>query len=186
MTKLHIHPSGALWLAGLYVIARQNPASYLIPIIFHELCHILATLALRKKIASIDIGMGGLCIDIKGALSYKEQQLISLAGPLGSILLYFLLRSLYPACALISLALGIINLLPFSSFDGRGIIYPMLINLLDIERCEKICRVFDIVGTVLLSAAAITALVLTRYNASVMLLAVYLFSLTFLRNDGIF
>ncbi len=186
MTKLNIHPSSALWIAGLFAIARHNPVSYLFPIIFHELCHIAAMLALGRKIASIDIGMGGLCIDVKGALSYKEQQLISLSGPLGSILLYVLLRSVYPTCALISLALGIINLLPLSSFDGRGVIYPILINVLDIETCDKFCRVLDIVGTVFLTAAALSALILTRYNASVMLLAVYLFSLTFLKNDGIF
>lgn len=186
MSKVRIHPSCAIWLTGLFILSEKAPLNYLLPIIFHELCHISAVFILKRKIGNIDFGGSGICISVKGALSYKEQQTVSLAGPLGSLLLYLFLKNAYPECALISLALGIINLLPFSSFDGRGIIFPLLASLLDITKCEKICRVLDIAGTFILSAFAITALVLTRYNASVMFLAIYMFSLTFLKNDGIF
>ncbi len=186
MNKVRIHPSCALWLMGLFVVSRQNPVNYLLPIIFHEICHTAVLLALGRKIAYISFGASGLCINVKGALSYKEQQIVSASGPLGSFLLYAVLRTVYPAAALISLALGIINLLPFSSFDGRGIIYPVLVGTLDIAKCEKVCRVLDIAGTVFLLTIAVAALVLTRYNVSVMLLAIYMFSLTFLKNDGIF
>lgn len=186
MNKVRIHPSCALWLIGLFVVSKQNPVSYLLPIIFHELCHTGALFVLGRKIAYISFGASGLCINVKGALNYKEQQIVSVAGPLGSFLLYVVLRTAFPTAALISLALGIINLLPFSSFDGRGIIYPILVGALDITKCEKVCRVFDIAGTVFLLVIAVAALVLTRYNASVMFLAIYLFSITFLKNDGIF
>ncbi len=186
MNKVRIHPSCALWLTGLFIIAKENPVNYLLPIFFHELCHIAALLALGEDIEDITFGASGLCINVKGALSYKKQQMVSSAGPLGSFLLYIMLRTVYPACAVISLVLCIINLLPFSSFDGRGIIYPVLVNAFDIVKCEKICRITDIAGTVILLAAAVFALAVTRYNASVMFLAIYLFSLTFLKNDGIF
>ncbi len=186
MSKIRIHPSCGIWLTGLFAIARQTAMSYIVPILFHELCHVAALLMLGRSISLISLGASGLCINVRGALSYRQQAVISASGPLGSIILYLILHRLSPVCATVSLSLGIINLLPLSSFDGRGILYPFLANTLGVTKCESICRVLDIAGTVILTALALTALVLTRANTSVMLLAIYLFSLTFLKNDGIF
>lgn len=186
MIKIKIHPSSALWLGGLIAIGVKNPAGYFLPIVFHELCHVAAAILLKRKIAALTLGASGLLIDIKGVLSYAEQLVISASGPLGSLLLYALLRNVYPSCALISLALGIINLIPFSTFDGRGILYPALCSILPSDKCERAFRVIDVLGVAALMLFATSALVLTRYNASVLFIAIYMFALTFLKNDGIF
>ena len=186
MKKFHINPSCAFWIIGILAIFKKNALFYLLPITFHETSHIIAIVLLKKKISKFSLSCTGLNIDIRGSLSYNEQIIISLAGPLGSILFYFLLAPFYENFANVSLALGLLNLLPISSLDGSGILYPLIANQISFDVSEKIRRIIDIAGTVLFFTLAVFALVITRYNFSVLFMAIYIFALTFLRKENLF
>ena len=92
---------------------------------FHELGHIFAARVLHVPFRQMRIDLMGARLEIGGRmLSYKEEWLLAMAGPLASFLaagVGLVFRelselSLYFSCA--SLLLGGLNLLPIRSFDG--------------------------------------------------------------------
>lgn len=101
----------------------------------HEFCHIAAILLLNGKIRRITVGAGGCVIDTQ-PLTYRQQFVSILAGPLGGISL-LLFRRLLPEAALCGLIHSLYNLIPIMPLDG-GRLLKLLLEVLVPDKAEKV------------------------------------------------
>ncbi len=83
----------------------------------HEAAHVLCVRACGGSITRFEIRLGGaqLCAE---QLTARAQLLSTLAGPAASLLLGAATLRLWPRLAILSLLLGLFNLLPLPALDG--------------------------------------------------------------------
>ncbi len=132
----------ALFASFIFIV---KPPGYTLPaiaaIILHEVGHLVAARVLKVPMNYMEIGIGGVSLRTRSAaISYTQELLLCVAGPLINLLSYALIRlgALHSGCsndmllwfADISLALGILNLIPIEGFDGSRIIFCLLTQTL--------------------------------------------------------
>lgn len=116
------------------VIASLGAAS------LHEIGHMLAAVWLGIPLRSLDIGMFGASLKVRGVLiSYPKEFLLCAAGPamnfLSAVIVIMLSekRGYYSDVgewfACVSLMLGILNLIPAEGFDGGRILHVVLTSM---------------------------------------------------------
>ena len=105
--------------------------------LFHELCHYLAIRLAGGKVTGVSITHNGAVMQVT-PLSARQELVCSLAGPAGSILLFFCCQWI-PRTALCAGVQGFFNLLPMYPLDG-GRIYRILMNFWFPRLGARICR----------------------------------------------
>lgn len=120
-----------LALPWQWVLAAAGAAA------FHELCHVLAVLALGGSLRGLRIGAKGAVL--RASAMEPGQILVStLAGPLGSLSLVWLAGRL-PRLAFCGLAQGLYNLLPLPGLDGGQLLSCGAHLLLSPSWAERVC-----------------------------------------------
>lgn len=114
--------------------------------ILHELAHILVASLLKVKIDEIILLPVGVTAKYTGRIKIKKEMLISLAGPLLSIVLaIFLKNELHKS---INILIAILNLIPIYPLDGGRIIRAFIIPLAGYKKgiiiCSNISKIFAI------------------------------------------
>ena len=105
--------------------------------VLHELGHMLAAALLGIPLRSLDVGMFGASLKVRGSLiSYPKEFLLCAAGPAMNFLsavTVILISEKRGYCgevgewfACVSLMLGFLNLIPAEGFDGGRILYVAL------------------------------------------------------------
>lgn len=90
----------------------------IIAIILHELSHILMARLHGLKIKRVGLSWKGPYV-VRESGTLQENFDVSMAGPLGNLLLAALFGSLAPTFGLANLVIGGVNLLPIPSSDGK-------------------------------------------------------------------
>lgn len=122
----------------------------LIACTLHELGHLLVLSCMGVRVRGVSLTVVGAEIQLKTPLSYGQELLAAMAGPLvnGILAVCFAQWSLFAG---INLLLAGFNLLPVGGLDGGRVLCCALAQVLDQERCFAICRrVEQMVVTVLL------------------------------------
>lgn len=119
-------PYGSFWL-------------FLVSVAFHEGAHILAMCFFRKKILTIECGLGGLLIRTE-PMSYLEELLTAAAGPVANLCLFLLSVGKFPVAAIVNGVLFAYNLLPIYPLDGGRILRSCLRMCLPISLCDGVER----------------------------------------------
>lgn len=175
--------------ALLYYLAPTDKLlAVLLPVIFHELGHLLALRLLGLRISRFRIELKGLCMEYRGYASGLGHALAAAAGPaLG--LLYALAASLLASryssawlelTAGVSLLLSAFNLLPALPLDGGRILYHLSAALFGERAAARVADVVSLaVGTVLLGLGAY--LMFRGFGLALELAAVWLLLSTGLR-----
>ena len=144
---------------------------------WHESGHMLAMLCCRCRPRSITIGAFGIRMEqnSKQSLGYRQNILVSLAGPAMNALAAVAALSLRAVeLAAVHLALMTFNLLPLSMLDGGQVLYCVLALRLDPVRASRILRIISYALLLLLYTAGFTFLLISGYNISLLLTALYL------------
>lgn len=113
----------------------------------------------------------------KHRLSYRQNAVISLAGPLGNLALasvFFVLNPENQIAIQSNLALGILHLLPIEPLDGGLAVHAFLRGKIAAGKADKICLVLSITLLLPLSILGFLILLQTRYNFSLLALSIYL------------
>lgn len=119
--------SALLLVALLFCLGdAENAAALLLPILTHELGHLLALWALGLPIRGFQIELRGLCIEYGGHTGALGHAFVALSGPLAGLAYAFALSRLGVRIgsdwaflsAGISLCLTLFNLLPALPLDG--------------------------------------------------------------------
>ena len=139
-----------LWFAFLVAIflsfnAPRIAIAVLLSIFLHESGHALVFALLGKKVRGIEMRGFGAQMLYRGTLSYREELLIALGGPLINILTGAICLFLFSGggefvviFASVNFFYGLSNLLPFPSYDGEKILYIVFTLAFGYTRGEKI------------------------------------------------
>ena len=145
---------GCLWYA-------VNPLGLFEPLVgamaLHELGHLLALRSYGVAVTGLSITALG-CVLQTRPMSWRSEALCAAAGPGASLLAALILAQLQPKLALVSLALGLFNLLPLWPLDGGRILRSLLLRryLPDtVQRIEMV--VSGILGAVAAALALFAA-----------------------------
>lgn len=154
MPKIKISLFSVVWFAVLLL----SDTPYLLPMLFavllHELGHLLCAVILKIRIRRFNMSMLGARFETEGKLSYTDEFLLAMAGPLfGSLgflltVRYALKYSSVPFCAdfllpfsMISLELTLFNLIPLSTLDGGRMLESLLCKTFSLDVANRILKI---------------------------------------------
>lgn len=142
----------------------------------HELGHVAAALVFggRAERLSLTIVGAELSLSYPTAMTYEQDSAVALAGPAANLLsggLLFLLNRHLPA--VLSLGVGIFNLMPILPLDGGRVLYGLLADKLDPDWADRLLTAAAGCLVGLLTGAGVIAAV--HYaNVTLLLTAVWL------------
>ena len=146
--RLLIQPLAIIYLIWMFFTDKSGIAAIsLLAAALHEVGHLVAARFLKIPIRAMRFDLLGARIDVKGRiLSYGEEWLLCMAGPLSS-LSFSLLGSFFwsngklaIAFSCASLLLGLLNLLPIQTFDGGRMLECALLSFSTPKRASSILR----------------------------------------------
>lgn len=153
-----------------------------LPILTHELGHVLALRLLGQRITGLTLDARGPCIRYEGSCSAAGHILAALAGPVGGAA-YALVGltgvEWLRQSAGLSLLLTAFNLLPLKPLDGGQVFYQLCVLTLGEIRGEELCRA---VSAVLLALLLTGGVLLAVWKKSTAPLAAAIWLLLF-RNE---
>ncbi len=166
------------FLALLFIVCLCFTAPHYFPALIlsvslHELGHIVAARLLKIRLSELKLGIFGAALRPSDALySYGDEIILCLGGPLFnflSVIISVLLFKLSPASLFVmsSLALGILNLLPVSGFDGGRVASALLHLIFSDSLADMIMRIISFF--VIFSLWCISLYLLLRVGASLSL-----------------
>ena len=149
-----------------YVVNIETAIAIALPVVVHELSHIIALRYFGLKVKSVRAELTGLCIDYCGFAKPLAHIAAAFAGPAGGFI-YAYAASLIAretGCAWmelsagISLLLSVFNLLPVLPLDGGRILLGLMTMLLGGQAGERITyRISFAITAVLLAAGTVLA-----------------------------
>ncbi|MBQ9687377.1 MAG: site-2 protease family protein [Oscillospiraceae bacterium] len=150
-----------LWLYVYYTGQAEMIPVVLIPVVIHELAHVLAILCLGMRIRAVRLELRGLCIEYSGDGGWTEHAIAAAAGPVAGFFYAAaagaLSRSGYGQwlrlSGEISFLLSAFNLIPVYPLDGGRIFFALAETFLEGDSGEILFRaVGNIAITVMLCA----------------------------------
>lgn len=154
MPRLKITPSFVIWISALIALRVPHLPSMALAVLLHELGHLLFAKLLKIKISSLTLSLLGARIKTEKNMSYSDEFLLALGGPLagflGSAVAFFISLKhrgntvvehfILPFCV-ISICLALFNLLPLDTLDGGRMLSSLLLSILSIRKAELVLSV---------------------------------------------
>ncbi len=185
------------WFVALitFIISLNAPSNVLVTVIsslLHETGHLLIMTSVGNKPKAVRFEITGMNIirqsDFK--ISTKNEILIALGGPLINFLCFLItviILCIYSnenilAFGCINLILMIFNLLPIKRLDGGMALYYVLSQKFDNLTCSKILKITSVFFIALIYIWGIYAFISSRYNISLIIIAIFL-TLSMLGNN---
>lgn len=146
--RFFIQPLALIYLLFMLFCDKSGMALIsLLAAALHEVGHLVAARFLKIPIGCMRFDLLGARIDVKGRiLSYGEEWLLCVAGPLSS-LIFSIIGSFFwshtrlaVAFSCASLILGLLNLLPIQTFDGGRMLECALLSFASPKRTGNILR----------------------------------------------
>lgn len=141
--------------------------AWLLAAIFHEFCHYFALKCFGIEILDIQLGAFGARIESE-PMKMKTNLICTMAGPVGSFLLFILIRW-FPEVAICGVVQGIYNFLPLYSVDGGFIVENVCKRLLPWKWAGRILCFIRLVIYVILLFAGVYFLISTLRVVPLML-----------------
>lgn len=185
--KLDVSPGFLLLLAGFWYLDREVGLLpwALLACVVHELGHIAAAVLLKGRVRGLSLSVVGaeLRFEYAGVLSYGEENLLALAGPVANLLLgavAYGMGAWLPA--ILSVGIGGFNLLPILPLDGGRVLYNVLSAHMEQPWPERVLTVLaGILAGILMGLGAIVAV--EYANVTLVLTSGWLL-IKILRNHG--
>lgn len=124
-------------------------------------------------------------------LSYREEALIASFGSLGNLLLILfgfglkilgVEHDLVYFLILCNMTIMVINMLPIGPLDGGRLFSSLLLMRFKFETVDKICEIVSTIFLIPFMLGGIYVLVITKYNLSLILSAIYLIFILYVNN----
>jgi len=160
----------------------------------HEAGHLLCMRAFSCAPEHIVLHAFGIdMVDRKSTGSYSRDALISLAGPIGNLLLFLAFLPAAPSAGLFLqsflAANGVLagfHLLPVAPLDGGQALFSLLSLRLGTEKAGTVVWILSFVVLLPLAVLGFWILLRSRYNFSLLFACVYLMMLLVLRRGRYF
>lgn len=177
--RLRISPLfGVTITALLYLDSGHLPLLCLIASALHEAGHILLLILFRQPPSSITVGLWGVRIERRRALSlgYGRCAAVSLAGPAVNLLtaLILWLAGAKGELTAVHATLGCLHLLPIETLDGGQALRQLVARVADEETADRILLRLSILLLFPMTLTGFAVLLYTGYNFSLLALCFYL------------
>lgn len=195
MKKVKISLLSIVWIAFLFISKTPFIFPLLCAVILHESGHLLCAKILKIEILSFDLSLLGARIKTKRELSYFDEMIFALAGPLMGFLGFAftfkiaLAGILHPFCkdflfpfSMLSLCLSIFNLVPLSSLDGGRILKCLLSLIFPLDIAEKIMSFFSLLTLLSLWMLSVYMMLKIANGVPMFIFCLIFFSKCFIRN----
>lgn len=149
--------------------------------LIHECGHLLAMAFFSIKPKEIKLRLFDIVIVANTDKSFIADFTITLCGPLMNFLTAFLFYFLSYPMFVISVFIGLFNLLPIESFDGGHALSLLLLKKLDVLSVRRVIKVLTFILLVPLFFIGVLILFYSKYNYSLLLISLYLFAILFLK-----
>lgn len=179
-----------------FILSLNAPANLLITIassLVHETGHLSMMLSLGNKPEKVKFELVGINIirNQQVAISIKNEILISLGGPLANAIIFvsccvmmcFFNGELIMTVACINLILMTFNLLPIKRLDGGIVLYYFLTQKFDIPFASLILKFTSVVFIALIYFWGFHILASSKYNISLIIIAIFLTLSLFCNNE---
>lgn len=179
-----------------YIISLKAPANVLITVLsslLHEIGHLSVMILVGNKPKTVKFELVGMNIIRQGNLkiSTKREIAISLGGPImnfiivivSCIYLCFCKNHIVMTGACINLILMTFNLLPIKSLDGGAVLYFLLSQHFESIICRRILKITSILFISIIYLWAVYVFIISRYNFSLIIIAIFLTISLFREND---
>lgn len=170
-------------MTAVLLLDRENRVIFcFLAAVLHELGHVLMMLLCGVRVRAIRLRLFDVLIKADDAPSFKADVLITLGGVAANFLFALLLYPIGMKVALPHLALGVFNLLPVMSLDGGHLLEIMMDKRFSPRTIAVTLRVTTLVFLLPLMTAGLYVLLNSGYNYSLLIIAIYLIVLLFLKN----
>ncbi|MBQ2971372.1 MAG: hypothetical protein IJE16_02350 [Ruminococcus sp.] len=149
--------------------------------LIHEGGHLLSMFIFSVKPRGIKLRLFDIVIDADSGKSFFADLVITLSGPLLNLLFAFVFYYIDYTMFVMNLLLGVFNLLPLESFDGGHALYLLLCRKFSVFTSLLIIRVLTFVLLVPMFILGVLVLFSSKYNYSLLLIALYLLAILFLK-----
>ena len=177
------------WFISLitFIISLNAPSNVLVTVfasLLHEMGHLLVMTSVGNKPQAVRFEITGMNIIRQPNLkiSTKNEVLIALGGPFINLICFLLSVITLCICGneniltfgCINLILMIFNLLPITKLDGGMALYYALSQKYDNVICSKILKITSAFFIILIYLWGIYAFVSSKYNISLIIIAIFL------------
>ena len=196
MSKIKISPSSAIWFIFLLFSTPTLALPLISAVALHELGHLFCAKLLGVKIYSFNLSVLGARLNIDSEISYTDELLISIFGPLFGMLGFgftFFVALKYtcePFCdkflfpfSCISLCLAVFNLAPIDTLDGGRIAKCLCYKLFALSKAEKIIKYITFCTLAILWLIATYLMIKIADGLSMFVFCAILFSKCFIFNS---
>ena len=177
-----ITPLFCAFLCALLLVDKTGLMLFgLLSAMIHEFGHIFFIKFSKKRINKIVFHLGGIIIDCKGIVSYKNEFLISLGGCLFNLIALVISLSFYSInhnqvillFGATNFALLIFNLIPIEGLDGLDLIRYLLLTTFCVEKAKLYCKIISLISITILFLITIILFV-NQQNISLFVCLLYL------------
>lgn len=150
----------------------------------HELGHLACMLALGNKPQCVSFELTGINIirNDSTTVSLTQEIFTAVSGPLVNLILFLLFALLWGktgeekflSMASVNLILMTFNLLPIKGLDGGKVLYYFISKFISFKAAKTVLTVSSVVFVILMFSYGIYVLYLTRYNFSMLIIALML------------
>ena len=182
--RFRVAPVAAVMIVVLMLADRSGfCAITVLAALLHECGHLLAAKVLQIPLGGLRMDFLGARLEVAGRmLSYGEEWLLSAAGPFASLVFAVVAAPLWGmlplarlfSCA--SLLLGILNLLPISTFDGGRMMECTLLRFLSERGARRVMRFSSFLFLFLIWAFAVYFLLRAAGGISLLCFSMSLFA----------
>ncbi len=160
----------------------------LIAIIIHESGHLVFMVLFKYYPIGIEIKAFNIKIieNIRYKAELYRELIIILSGPIFNLLFSLVFLNINSKLSLINIYIGIFNLLPAATLDGGQFLYLVLQTRLRADLSAKFIDVITIIIALPLFFVGILVLFFSRYNFSLLFIALYLILSLFLKEEKYF
>lgn len=183
-----------LFCAVITLMLLTDKTGYMIPTLFailmHEMGHLFMMWVVDSAPKRIKLIPASIQITTPFQKRYRNDMLISLAGPLVNIVLFLTLyfnfltfrnqTTLY--FALLNLVVALFNLLPVKGLDGGTILYCILSKYKDSNRASIILKYITLAASAVIIVTAITLSIRGNINISFYIVGIYLLIASLVKN----
>lgn len=164
-------------LGGYRIIDLSVALPWIFAVFLHEMGHFLVAKIRCAGISCLTLDVTGAKMTLCGRLlSYKDEILIAVAGPLVNIITFAVTFGFLEEFSAFSLMLGLLNLFPISGFDGYRILFSVIALRGGEEKADFVMKMISFCA--IISLWLISVYLLLRFGAgfSAFILSCSLFS----------
>lgn len=169
---------GLIMFVAFLLLSGQDRLVFLpqlLAVVCHEVGHMVAVFLRKKKIKCFCIGSIGAKIYLDElSMSYSDEIIISLAGPLSNLILAILFLK-FKSFSQVSLLLGIFNLIPAPFFDGYRVLDALLSKRIGSDVSYRVMRPVSVIFVLIIWFLSIYMLIRYETSFTLFLISCFLF-----------